>query len=147
MSGNCAQGTHPEAGIAEQSLVVERHDHDGVRAGLAVRVADPAEPPLHGVAEPLERGREQRSVLEAIAAPPTTDELRLHGLESDSRVLFEQHVDVVERERPHVRLEQLVERRTRRCVTARYANAREVRVEVEQIDLPRMLSHRKVDVT
>ena len=106
---NRAQGAEPEAGIAEQLLVVERHDHDGVRAGLLVRVADTAEPPLHGVAEPLERRREQRSVLEAIAAPPATDELRLDGVESDSRMLFEQHVDVVERERPHVRLEQPVE--------------------------------------
>ena len=91
-------------------LVVERHHHDGVRAGLLVRVADPAEPPLHGVAEPLERGGEQRSVLEAISAPPATDELRLDGVESDSRMLLEQHVDVVERERPHVCLEQPVER-------------------------------------
>ena len=91
-------------------MVVERHDHDGVRAGLLVRVADPAEPPLHGVAEPLERRREQRCVLEAVAAPPATDELGLDDVESDSQMLLEQHVDVVESERPHVRLEQPVER-------------------------------------
>src|SRR6478735_9418699 len=71
-----AQGAHPEAGVAEQLLIVERHDHDGVRARLLVRVAHTAEPPFDGVAEPLECGREERSVLEAIAAPPATDELR-----------------------------------------------------------------------
>ena len=72
-------------------------------------VADAPEAALHVVAEPLEHCREQRSVLEAIAATPATDELRLDGVESDSRMLLEQHVDVVERERPHVCFEQPVE--------------------------------------
>ena len=35
-----AQGAETEAGVAEQLLVVERHDYDRVRASLLVGVAD-----------------------------------------------------------------------------------------------------------
>ena len=75
-----------------------------------LRVADPAEPALHVVPEPLERGREEHAVLEAVAAAAATHELRLHRVQRDPRVLVEQDVDVVERERPDVRLVEGVQR-------------------------------------
>ena len=75
------------------------------------RVADPAQVPPHLVAEPFQGGGEDRAVLEAVAAPAAADELLLDGVEGDAGVLAEQHVDVVERERAHVRLVQLGERR------------------------------------
>ena len=49
-------------------------------------------------------------MLEAVAASSAADELLLDGVEAHARVLVEQHVDVVERERADVGLVQRVER-------------------------------------
>ena len=62
------QRAHPEAGVGQPPLPVEGHDRDGVRARRRERVADPAELAYGVVPQPLRRGREQRGVLEAVAA-------------------------------------------------------------------------------
>ena len=49
-------------------------------------------------------------MFEAVAAAPTSDELLLDGAEPDSRVLVEQHVDVVERERADMGFVELLQR-------------------------------------
>jgi hypothetical protein len=56
------------------------------------------------VAQPLQRRREDRRVLEAVAAPAPAHEFLLHRAEVDTRVLCEQDVDVVEGEGTDVRL-------------------------------------------
>ena len=113
-----SQQAHPETGVAQQSLTAENHLDHHVGAPLLAarfRVADPTEVPPHLVAEPFQRGGEDRAVLEAVATTTTTDELLLDGAEGDAGVLAEQHVDVVEGERTHVRLVQLRERRAARA--------------------------------
>ena len=64
--------------------------------------------------QPLEDGGELRAVLEAVAAAAPADELRLHLLEPDPRMLVEQPVDGVEGEGADMGLVQGVESRSRR---------------------------------
>ena len=112
--GYGSQEAHPEAGVAQHSLTVENHLDHHVGApllGTRVRVTDPTQVPPDLVPEPFQSGREDRAVLEAVAATTTTNELLLDGIQGDTGVLAEQHVDVVEGERADVRLVELRERR------------------------------------
>src|SRR5690606_29543175 len=104
-----AQQAEAEARVGQQPLAVEGHDYDAMGAGGRRRVAHPSQPPLDHVAQALQGGAEERAVLEAVSAPAATDELGLNRTEVDTRMLVEQDVDVVERERTNVRLMELVQ--------------------------------------
>jgi hypothetical protein len=55
---------------------------------------------------PLEDCREERHLLEAVAAAARVDDLRLQGVEIEARAPAEQHVEVFERHVRHVRGEE-----------------------------------------
>jgi hypothetical protein len=138
-----SQQAHPEAGVAQQPPTLQGHLDDHVGAsllGARVGVADSAQVATNPVAEPLQGGGDDRGVLEAVAAPATADELLLDVVEGDAGVPVEQHVDVVEGERAHVRLVQLGE-----CPPAGFprgdAQSRQVAIEIEPVDLPGVLGH------
>lgn len=66
-------------------------------------IADAGQQPGHGVADPVERGSEQHTVLVAVASPAPCDELVLHAVEVDSDTPAKHDVEVLERDRCHVR--------------------------------------------
>jgi hypothetical protein len=92
---------HPEPRVTEQRLIVQVTTTTVCVRAFAL--ADSAETALDAVTETLKRDREQCRMLEA-ATPPPTNELGVHDLEIYAPTLLQEHIDVVERERAHVRL-------------------------------------------
>ena len=74
----------------------------------------------------LEDGREQRRVLETIAAATGPNELGLEPLQVDAHPPAEEHVDVLERDRRHVRAEEARERFVHRLGPVAPADALEM---------------------
>ena len=127
---NRRERRYPDARVGEVADAVEGDDDAEVGARRDLRVADPPQPELGLVAQPLDHGVEQAGVLEAVAAAAPAQELLLDGVEPDAGMLLEQHVDVVEGEGAHVRGQQRGERLERRRV-GRRPGAGEVGVEVD----------------
>ena len=120
-----------EADVGEPHLAVERHAQHHVRAAPAVRRAAPhtAEERVGGNPELAQGRREQRVVLEAVAAAPLVEELALEIAEREADAPAGLNRQVLEEERLAVRAVQAPERvgvRLRRRVLS---NPRQVLVD------------------
>ena len=82
-------------------------------------------------AQRLERGLEERVLLEAVAPAPGADELRLEGGEVEVDRAAEQDVEVLERDRRAVRAVERDEPLEARGERAPLADPREVGVEIQ----------------
>ena len=99
----------------------------------SVPEADARGEPRHRETELLERRREERVLLEAVAATATRDELRLQAREVEPDRTAEQDVEVLEGDRRRVREMQRVERCAPGREAALVADALEVARQVERV--------------
>jgi hypothetical protein len=129
------------SGVTDSSSTVCATSHP---AGAGGGIADAAEVAAYVVARPLQRGRHEGGVLEAVATAAAGHELLLHRRQRDAAVLPQQDVDVVEGEGAHVCLVKLGEglpgRRSRR-----HAEPGEVALDVQLGDLPDVRRHAPIE--
>ena len=122
-----------EPDVREPALSVRLDQQRHVRSsGHAPRAeADPRAQTRDVEPDGLERGGEQRVVLEAVAAAAIADELVLQAREVEPDRAPEQDVEVLERDRRRVREMDRVQHLERRLDRPVVADACEVRVQVE----------------
>ncbi len=108
-------------------------------------MVDPSREPRDAEPDRLEHRCEERVVLEAVAASASADELVLKALEVQTDRTAEKDVEVLERDRAHVREVQPPEARDRRLDGIAMADPREVRLQVQshRAILPALQGRRK----
>lgn len=134
------QHARTEADIGEELLPVDPDQQQHVRARPRSLRLDPGHPALHLEADPLEDRGEQQRVFVAVPTASPSDQLALDRVELDPGMGAENHVDVLERDRPDMRRVQAVQG-FRGGGDARMADPLQVGVKVEALGLPAHARH------
>jgi hypothetical protein len=124
-----------ESGIEDESSAVDRHRQHHVRQrGFVPPPQHDDASGVHGWGEPQLRQRrlDDRAVLEAVAASTRSDQLVLHRREIDPHTAAQEHVEVLEWDRAHVRTQHAGERVERRRSRAAPTDSSQISIEIER---------------